>query len=764
MSQAIRKRLDNKPKFTGKLNKRLKEGMMISLGGISVFLFLGLISHHPADPGWSQVSGANDVIYNLGGSSGAWFSDFVLQLFGQLSYLFPFCVSYLGWVVYREEPDFVALDRLNIIVKFLGLVMTIITGCALFWVRGGGVLAEIPHESGGIIGNLVGTIILNNFGQVGGSLLMLAAFLAGVTIFTGLSWLWLMDTVGSGFLYSWRLLVKKGNTVFYAFVEIRDSRAAKKERELIVENERAETRKEPVIRFRDEVLDTSDRLEAERQEKLFSETEGPLPELTLLDSPKKARGGYSHDSLNIMSRQVELKLSDFGIEVKVVSVQPGPVITRFELEPAAGVKASRITNLSKDLARALSAVSVRVVEVIPGKTCIGLEIPNQERETVFLSDILKSRKYDDSRSTLTIALGEDISGEPLVADLSKMPHLLVAGTTGSGKSVALNAMILSLLYKSTPEDVRFILIDPKMLELSVYEGIPSLLAPVVTDMKDAANALRWCVSEMEKRYQLMSVLGVRNIEGYNKKVSDAVKAGTPLLNPLDEMGGKAKEELEVFPKIVVIIDELADLMMVVGKKVEALIARLAQKARASGIHLILATQRPSVDVITGLIKANIPTRIAFQVSSRVDSRTILDQMGAENLLGHGDMLYLPPGTGIPHRVHGAFVSDEEVHKVVKRLKKVGKPQYLENVLSGTNDVSAGEEVSESGDSENDELYDKAVQVVLETRRASVSGVQRRLKIGYNRAARMVEAMEAAGLVGELQSNGTREILVPSNND
>ena len=467
-----------------------------------------------------------------------------------------------------------------------------------------------------------------------------------------------------------------------------------------------------------------------------------------------------------MSRQVEIKLRDFNIEVDVVAVLPGPVITRFELEPAPGIKASRITNLSKDLARSLSTVSVRVVEVIPGKTCIGLEIPNEQRELVSLSDILKSDVYETSSSKLTLALGKDISGQPSVADLGKMPHLLVAGTTGAGKSVALNAMILSLLYKSTPDDVRIIMIDPKMLELSVYEGIPALLTPVVTDMKEAANALRWCVAEMERRYRLMSALGVRNIAGYNRKVEEAVAKHKPLTDPLFNAHGDEQAvapELSTLPNIVVIIDELADMMMVVGKKVEELIARLAQKARASGIHLILATQRPSVDVITGLIKANIPTRIAFQVSSRIDSRTILDQMGAETLLGHGDMLYLPPGTAIPQRVHGAFVSDEEVHKVVERLKAAGAPEYLDEILTGSSEVGddgAGGGDFDGGDSELDELYDQAVHIVTETRRASVSGIQRRLKIGYNRAARMVEEMERAGVVGELQSNGSREVLAP----
>ena len=500
---------------------------------------------------------------------------------------------------------------------------------------------------------------------------------------------------------------------------------------------------------------------------------GELPPLALLDDPPEQAEGYSKDSLEAMSRLVELKLKDFGIEVEVKSVSPGPVITRFELDPAPGVKVSQIANLAKDLARSLSIVSVRVVEVIPGKSYVGLEIPNENRALVTLGEILKSRAYDDLASPLTLALGKDIAGNSVVADLAKMPHLLIAGTTGSGKSVGINAMILSLLYKSQPEHVRLIMIDPKMLELSVYEDIPHLLAPVVTDMKEAANSLRWCVAEMDRRYRLMAALGVRNIGGYNRKVSDAIAAGEPIKDPTftpppfeDEEKPVEHPTLQPLPYIVVIIDELADMMMIVGKKVEELIARLAQKARASGIHMILATQRPSVDVITGLIKANVPTRIAFQVSAKVDSRTILDQQGAENLLGHGDMLYLPPGTSMPVRVHGAFVADHEVHQVVDHLKKSGKPRYLDEILEGPSSPTPGltgidPAQAESGDAEADPLYDQAVQVVMETRKASISGVQRRLKIGYNRAARMVESMEAAGLVGPLQPNGTREILVPN---
>ena len=541
-----------------------------------------------------------------------------------------------------------------------------------------------------------------------------------------------------------------------------------------VEKKLKATRAKPRIEPTLQALEPSVRAEKERQVPLFEPADsGELPPLSLLDDPPEHKAGYSKDSLEAMSRLVELKLRDFGIEVEVRSVSPGPVITRFELDPAPGVKVSQIANLSKDLARSLSVVSVRIVEVIPGKSFVGLEIPNESRQLVTLGEILKSRVYDDMASPLTLALGKDIGGNSVVADLARMPHLLIAGTTGSGKSVAINAMVLSILYKTDPEHVRMIMVDPKMLELSVYEGIPHLLAPVVTDMKEAANALRWCVAEMDRRYALMASLGVRNIGGYNRKVREAIDAGEPLKDPtfrppelFDEEKPIEQPTLTPLPYIVVIIDELADMMMIVGKKVEELIARLAQKARASGIHMILATQRPSVDVITGLIKANVPTRIAFQVSARVDSRTILDQQGAENLLGHGDMLYLPPGTSLPVRVHGAFVADNEVHAVVRHLKKSAQPRYIDEILEGPSSPTPGltgidQPSADSADAEQDPLYDQAVQVVMETRKASISGVQRRLKIGYNRAARMVESMEAAGLVGPLQPNGTREILVPT---
>jgi S-DNA-T family DNA segregation ATPase FtsK/SpoIIIE len=515
-----------------------------------------------------------------------------------------------------------------------------------------------------------------------------------------------------------------------------------------------------------EKVEVSARLEREKQVPLFEPpASSELPTLALLDDPPPKEGGYSADALEAMSRLVELKLNDFGIEAEVVAVHPGPVVTRFELKPAAGVKSSQISNLAKDLARSLATVSVRVVEIIPGKPYVGLEIPNEVREIVALGEIVKSQAYDELKSPLTLALGKDIGGQPMVADLGRMPHLLIAGTTGSGKSVALNAMVLSLLYKSTPEHVRLIMIDPKMLELSVYEGIPHLLAPVVTDMKEAANALRWCVAEMERRYSVMAPLGVRHISSYNKKVAEADAKGKPILDPTftPDEEGDAAPALQPLPYIVVIIDELADMMMMVGKKVEELIARLAQKARASGIHMIIATQRPSVDVITGLIKANIPCRIAFQVSAKVDSRTILDQIGAEHLLGHGDMLYLPSGTSTPIRIHGAFVSDNEVHSVVKALRASGSPQYLDDVLAGPSGEVLGLDsavpVGEL-DGEQDPLYDQAVRIVTETRKASISGIQRRLKIGYNRAARMVETMEEAGIVGSLQTNGFREVLAP----
>jgi S-DNA-T family DNA segregation ATPase FtsK/SpoIIIE len=588
-----------------------------------------------------------------------------------------------------------------------------------------------------------------------------------VTLFTGLSWLSVMDWTGKVTLLG---LATLGTQVSALRMYIETQRAKRQRVETVTgkkDKQKLVTRKPPRIEPVIKRVETSERVERERQVQMFDAPPNTeLPPLSLLNEAHAHTEGYSESALEAMSRLVEMKLLDFGIEVEVVAVQPGPVITRFELQPGPGVKVNQISNLAKDLARGLSTISVRVVDIIPGKTVIGLEIPNEQREIVSLSEILKSSEYDQAGSPLTLALGKDIGGHPVVVDLGRMPHLLVAGTTGSGKSVAINAMVLSLLYKTLPNDVRMIMIDPKMLELSVYEGIPHLLTPVVTDMKEAANALRWCVGEMERRYKLMAALGVRNIAGYNRKVQEAIDNGEPIPDPLFNPQEVLEEDPEVptlqpLPFIVVVIDELADMMMVVGKKVEELIARLAQKARAAGVHLILATQRPSVDVITGLIKANIPTRIAFQVSSKVDARTILDQPGAEALLGHGDMLYLAPGTGVPTRVHGAYVDDAEVHRVVAHLKGRGEPEYIDDILNTTTDYLPGSGgQAEDSDAEGDPLYDDAVRVVTETRRASISGVQRRLKIGYNRAARMIEQMEMAGIVGPQQSNGNREVLAP----
>ena len=605
---------------------------------------------------------------------------------------------------------------------------------------------------------------------LGATLLLLAVWLGSVSLATGVSWFNVMDVVGTRVLRGFSFVRER-------LSERRDQSIGKEvrqAREVVVREEQKKVaeRKPPRIESPAPKVEKSERVEKEKQVALFERPGATaLPALSLLDDPPARVGGYSAEALEAMSRLVELKLRDFGVEAEVVEVHPGPVITRFELRPAPGVKVAQISNLAKDLARALSAISVRVVEIIPGKSTMGLEIPNETREMVTLGEIIKSKAYDEMASPIALVLGKDIGGNPVVADLGRMPHLLVGGTTGSGKSTAVNAMVLSLLYKSTPEHVRLIMIDPKMLELSVYEGIPHLLAPVVTDMKQAANALRWCVAEMERRYQLMAAAGVRNLAGYNRKVKEAADAGTPIKDPIEMRrlppGGDPSTVpfCEPLPFIVVIVDELADMMMIVGKKVEELIARLAQKARASGIHLILATQRPSVDVITGLIKANIPTRIAFQVSAKVDSRTILDQSGAESLLGHGDMLYMQPGTSHPVRVHGAFVSDQEVHKVASSLRTHAAPIYIDEILDGPSLPIPGlpgeeGEGGEGADAEQDALYDEAVRIVTESRKASISGVQRRLKIGYNRAARMIEAMEAAGLVGPLNTNGSREVLAP----
>ena len=758
---------ENRLVFAGQINQRLREAGMLLSFALAGYFLLAMASYDILDPSWSH-SGSNVETSNFGGSAGAWVADLTFYLFGYLAFLLPTMLIYNGMILVKTR-DLSAEDRYQmLIIRWSGFVLTLISGCALASLHFSVAPGAMPLDAGGILGQIAGNYFSQGLGFVGATVLHLALFLSGLTLFTGLSWLALVDNLGRYTL----LLIDKVIDRYYLVRDRVEGKRNRSVREQVFQVQRQKQVKrkpvkiEPVV----EHIESSIRVEKEKQIPLFkpsSKGGSTIPPLALLDKPRPRVAGYSASALEAMSQQLEAKLRDFGIEVQVESVHPGPVITRFEILPAPGVKVSQITNLSKDLARSLSVIGVRVVEIIPGKSVMGLEIPNENREIVALSEIVQSKAFDQASSPLTLALGKDISGEAMVADLARMPHLLVAGTTGSGKSVALNAMLLSILFKATPSDVRLILIDPKMLELNVYEDIPHLIAPVVTDMKEAANALRWCVAEMERRYRLMASLGVRNISGFNRKVREAAAAGSPIKDPLFDKKRllldpeASPDDLEHLPYIVVVVDEFADMIMVVGKKVEELIARLAQKARASGIHLLLATQRPSVDVITGLIKSNIPTRIAFQVSSKIDSRTILDQMGAETLLGHGDMLYLPPGTSMPVRVHGAFVDDHEVHAVVNEIKKLGGPNYVADVLEeSTAPVMPGEGPRDSSGEEADPLYDEAVAVVTETRKASISYVQRRLKIGYNRAARMIEEMEASGVVSMVQSNGSREVLAP----
>ena len=740
----------------------VREFWWFALLAVALYLLIVLTTYHKGDPGWSHSLRATSIS-NAGGMIGAYLSDLLLYLFGVSAYWWVlFCAALVAWGFRRIEviPD---TDRRSYVVVGIGFLVLLIASCGIEYLRMHTLKAVLPLAPGGMIGAMAGGVASKLLGFTGGTLVLLLVFAAGLSLFTSVSWLTIIEKIGTG-------LETAYNAVVTRWQERQDRRVGEQaliEREEVVQETRRKFEIHEPVRIEPPRVEIakSPRVEREKQAPLFENMpDSLLPPLHLLDEAERHLETLSPETLEFTSRLIEKKLNDFGVEVKVVAAYPGPVVTRYEIEPAVGVKGSQIINLVRDLARALSVISIRVVETIPGKSCMGLEIPNPKRQVVKLTEILSSQVYADMASPLTLAMGKDIAGNPVVADLARMPHLLVAGTTGSGKSVAINAMILSLLYKAPPTQVRLILIDPTMLELSVYEGIPHLLAPVVTDMRQAAHALNWCVGEMERRYKLMSALGVRNLAGFNQKVRDAEKAKAPLLNPFVPAEAGA-EPLHEMPLIVVVIDELADLLMVVGKKVEELIARIAQKARAAGIHLVLATQRPSVDVITGLIKANIPSRVAFQVAAKVDSRTILDQMGAEALLGQGDMLYLPPGTGLTQRVHGAFVSDHEVHKVVDYLKSLAQPQYIDDILNGGASEGESGDALEGGNGANgngeaDELYDQAVAIVIKTRRPSISLVQRHLRIGYNRAARLIEQMERSGLVSTMGSNGNREVLAP----
>jgi DNA segregation ATPase FtsK/SpoIIIE, S-DNA-T family len=754
---------DNGGELSPRMARLLRESWWLLVVAGFLYLALTLFTYTKTDPGWS-FTGTGAPIANRGGAIGAWIADLLLYLFG---------ISAWWWVVggvvlivlgYRRVVHPERTTDHPLAIGIAGFVIVLMSSAALEAIRLYRLPFALPQRPGGALGELIGDALARSIGFNGATLVLLALLAVGTSLLFGVSWLRVMERIGARV----ERLVAQARSRREAALERRIAVFNAAERELAVEHLREDSAaREPVVVVPAVTsVPKSERATREKQRPLFTDMpDSPLPPLSLLEDAPPATESVSTETLEFTSRLIERKLADFGVSVKVLAAYPGPVITRYEIEPAVGVKGAQIVNLVKDLARALSVVSIRVVETIPGKSCMALELPNPRRQVVKLVEILASTTYNDAPGMLTLALGKDIAGKPAIADLARMPHLLVAGTTGSGKSVAVNAMILSLLYKAEPRQVRLILVDPKMLELSVYDGIPHLLAPVVTDMKLAPNALNWCVGEMERRYKLMSQLGVRHLASYNQKVAEAKKSGPPLTNPFT-LTPDAPEPLEEMPLIVVVVDELADLMMVTGKKIEELIARIAQKARAAGIHLILATQRPSVDVITGLIKANIPSRIGFQVASKIDSRTILDQMGAEALLGQGDMLYLPPGTGHPLRVHGAFVSDAEVHRVVEHLKAQGEPQYIDGILEGGVAGGDGDEASavEGADAEADPMYDQAVAVVLKTRRPSISLVQRHLRIGYNRAARLIEQMERAGMVSPMQTNGNREVLVPAGKD
>jgi S-DNA-T family DNA segregation ATPase FtsK/SpoIIIE len=748
-----------------RLARLMAEARWIVGGLVALALLAMLLTYSKSDPSFTHAVAAARVV-NVGGRVGAWVADILFLLFGLSAYLLVFglvvSVTRGFRVLHRSASGVDPLnDELPAWAHALGFVLLLAGALGLESLRFASVSAALPGVPGGVVGGALARLIQAGLGFTGATVVFLASIAIGLSLFLDFSWLAVAERLGrfiEGF--SRRAEQRREEEEDRAIGE-----AASRVREaaLVEERERIEDAPPMHIERPPAHVKPSERRQKEKQVPLFADmADARLPALDLLDEAPPHTETISTETLEFTSRLIEKKLRDFNVEAAVVAAYPGPVITRYEIEPAVGVKGSQIVNLAKDLARALSLVSIRVVETIPGKNLMGLELPNPRRQMVRLSEILGSAVYNESHSLLTLGLGKDIAGKPVVVDLARMPHLLVAGTTGSGKSVGINAMILSMLYKADPSQVRLILVDPKMLELSIYEGIPHLLAPVVTDMREAGNALQWCVAEMDKRYRLMSKLGVRSLAGYNQKIAEARSKGEFVSNPFS-LTPDDPEPLDPLPMIVVVIDELADLMMVAGKKVEELIARIAQKARAAGMHLILATQRPSVDVITGLIKANIPARISYQVSSRIDSRTILDQMGAESLLSQGDMLYLAPGTGLPTRVHGAFVADAEVHRVAEYLRSKGGPQYVEGLLDAPEsegDESAGGQPA----GEADPLYDQAVEIVLKNRRASISLVQRHLRIGYNRAARLLEDMERAGLVSAMQSNGNRDILVPARSD
>ena len=785
-----------------------KEGLLLLLVLSAAFLLLSLLSYSTADPAWRQSQGFLPIS-NLGGKVGAFVADVSFSLFGFMAYLLALIpmVRFLQ----RYKGFDIEYGLAGWLWRTSGVLLVLTSGAVLSHLYD--VSVVMPAGPGGAVGNAIAIPLALSFGLLGATLIACSIFVIGLTISSDISWLVTLDRLGGATLSILNWFKNKLLSLGGMFNKARSSSVSNEVEAEIINNPVIQSVpvlsssaapavpvftapiepevEEPVVKGIIEKIKPASRVKpkqsakeplAESQDKkikiepfekksqgsvgaqtnLFDGSE--LPSLNLLHKQEGVqKPGYSPDQLENMSRLLEVKLKDFGVKIEVVAVSPGPVITRFEIQPAAGVKASKISNLAKDLARSLAMSSLRVVEVIPGKSVMGLEIPNENRAMVRLGDVLRSKEYQNLKSPLSLALGHDIAGDPVTADLAKMPHLLVAGTTGSGKSVGVNSMLISMLYKSGPDDVRMIMVDPKMLELSVYDGIPHLLTPVITDMKEAANGLRWCVGEMERRYKLMAALGVRNLAGYNKKVLDAKAAGTPIKDPFwiaEESMEPYASDLDKLPYIVVVIDEFADMMMIVGKKVEELIARIAQKARAAGIHLILATQRPSVDIITGLIKANVPTRMAFQVSSRIDSRTILDQGGAEQLLGHGDMLYLPPGTSIPVRVHGAFIDDDEVHAVVADWKTRGTPVFIDSITDGDSSIVVPGFSNDSDDSESDALFDEAIAFVTETRKVSISSVQRKLRIGYNRAARLVESMEQAGVVSTPSQNGSREVLAP----